>query len=186
MVLEKYCTWSYLYYRHSFGRFSRRRRLPELPRVATSFLPNRIHNVLPDSEQLFAVLAPPSRKMAVVSKVLACCCGKVPGATKNSQSAINHTMESLQAEESNDMQKCILLYKMATRSRTLTFTDTLVLFDQQKELEDALTTGLDAHEDTLKTTVMKHRHRHNESCRPAVVFRSVAQAFNYLQPSPED
>ena len=56
MVLDKYCARSYLYERHSFGRFSRRRRLPELPRVATPFLPNRIRNFLPNSEQLFAVL----------------------------------------------------------------------------------------------------------------------------------
>ena len=56
MVFEKYCTRSYLYKRHTFGRSSRRRRLPELPRVDTPFLPNRIRNVLQDSEQLFAVL----------------------------------------------------------------------------------------------------------------------------------
>ena len=67
---------------------------------------------------------------------------------EDSQSAINHTTKSLQAEESNDMQKCTVLYKMAICSRTLTFADTLVLFDQQKELEDALITGLEAHEDT--------------------------------------
>ena len=55
------------------------RRLPELPRVATQFLPNRIHYFQPDSDQLLDALAPLWRKMAAVSKVFTHCCGKVPG-----------------------------------------------------------------------------------------------------------
>ena len=39
-----------------FQKILSRRKLSELPRVATPFLHNRIHNVLPDSEQLFAVM----------------------------------------------------------------------------------------------------------------------------------
>ena len=55
--------------------------------------------------------------------------------------------ESLHSEESNDMQKCIALYKMAACSWTQTAADILGLLNQQKELEDALTTDLDADED---------------------------------------
>ena len=62
----------------------------ELPRLGTPFLPNWIRNILPDRVQLFVVLAPTLRKMAAMSKVLARCRGKVPGVTKNTQSAINY------------------------------------------------------------------------------------------------
>ena len=57
------------------------------------------------------------------------------------------SMESLQTEESNDMQKCTVVYKMATCSRMLNPADILVLLDQQEELKNALTTDLDANED---------------------------------------
>ena len=56
-------------------------------------------------------------------------------------------MENLHTEESNDMQNCIIVYKMAICLRTLTAADILALLDQQKELEDALTTDLNVDED---------------------------------------
>ena len=58
--------------------------------------------------------------------------------------------ESLQAELSNNMQNCILRDKMATCSRTLNFADILPLLDQQKKLEDAFTTDLNADLDLLE------------------------------------
>ena len=52
----------------------------ELPRVATLLLPIRIRNVLLDSEQLFAVSAPPLCKMIATN--FARCSRKIPVATK--------------------------------------------------------------------------------------------------------
>ena len=66
--------------------------------------------------------------------------------------------ESLDKGESNNMQQCIALYKMATSSRSLISADVLALLDQQKELEEAPSTDLDADEDFPKVTAMEHRH----------------------------
>lgn len=59
------------------------------------------------------------------------------------------TTESLHTEECNNMQKFMVLCKMTTTPPTY-----LMLLVQQKELEDVLTTDLDADEDNLKATMM--------------------------------
>ena len=51
-----YYTRSYLYCRCICGRFSLRRRLPDVERVATPLVPNRLRNILPASEPSFAAL----------------------------------------------------------------------------------------------------------------------------------